>query len=83
MLMGFFQGSRNLYQNNHIGSGVSDSISVIIETFLFLNLLDGHSITQNGHWILEKVDYRDIYQKIPKQIDRWRLLYLLKIRTRY
>lgn len=31
MLMGFFQGPRNLYQHNHIGSGVSNSISVIIE----------------------------------------------------
>ena len=31
MLMGFFQGPRNLYQDNHIGSGVSNTISVIIE----------------------------------------------------
>lgn len=34
MLMGFFQGPRNLYQHNHIGSGVSNSISVIIERFI-------------------------------------------------
>ena len=57
MLMGFFQGPRNLYQHNHVGSGVSNSISVIIEASFFLHLLDGHSITQNGRWIPETVDY--------------------------
>lgn len=82
MLMGFFQGPRNLYQHNHIGSGVSNSISVIIEASFFLHLLDGHSITQNGRWIPETVDYREIYQKMPKRIDRWRLVRLLKKRAR-
>ena len=62
MLMGFFQGPRNLYQHNHIGSGVSNSISVIIP---------------------ETVDYREIYQKMPKRIHRWKLVRLLKKRTRY
>lgn len=65
MLMGFFQGPRNLYQDNHIGSGVSNTISVIIEASFFLHLLDGRSITQNGRWITKKVDYREIYQKVP------------------
>lgn len=82
MLMGFFQGPRNLYQHNHIGSGVSNSISVIIEASFFLHLLDGHSITQNGRWIPEEADYREIYQKMPKRIDRWRLVRLLKKRAR-
>ena len=82
MLMGFFQGPRNLYQHNHIGSGVSNSISVIIEASFSLQLLDGHSITQNGRWIPETVDYREIYQKMPKRIDRWRLVRLLKKRAR-
>jgi uncharacterized protein (TIGR02391 family) len=83
MLMGFFQGPRNLYQHNHIGSGVNNSISVIIEASFFLHLLDGHSITQSGRWIPEKVDYREVYQKMPKCIDRWKLVYLLKKRARY
>lgn len=83
MLTGFFQRPRNLYQHNHIGSGVSNSISVIIEASFFLQLLDGHSITQNGRWIPEKVDYREIYQKMPKRIDRWKLVRLLKKCTRY
>ena len=78
MLMGFYQGPRNLYQHNHIGSGVSNAISVIIEASFFLHLLDGRSITQNGRWITKKVDYREIYQKIPKRIDRWKLVRLLK-----
>ena len=82
MLMGFFQGPRNLYQHNHIGSGVSNSISVIIEASFFLHLLDGHSITQNGRWIPAKADYQEIYQKMPKHIDRWKLVRLLKKRDR-
>ena len=82
MLMGFFQGPRNLYQHNQIGSGASSSISVVIEASFFLHLLDGHSITQNGRWIPEKVDYREIYQKMPKRIDRWKLVRLLKKRAR-
>lgn len=82
MLMGFFQGPRNLYQHNHIGSGVSNSISVIIEASFFLHLLDGHSITKNGHWISGKVDYREIYQKMPRRIDRWKLIRLLRKRAR-
>lgn len=78
MLMGFFQGPRNLYQHNHIGSGASNSISIVIEASFFLMLLDGHSITKNGKWIPTKVDYRDIYRKMPKRFDRIRLLRILK-----
>lgn len=83
MLMGFFQGPRNLYQHNHIGSGVSNSISVVIQTSFFLNLLDGHSITKKGQWIPIKIDYQEIYENMPKRIDRWRLIYMLKKRKKY
>ena len=82
MLMGFFQGPRNLYQHNHIGSGASNSISVIVQTSFFLYLLEGHSITKNGQWIPTKLDYREVYQKMPKRLDRWRLIRLLKKRAR-
>lgn len=78
MLMGFFQGPRNLYQHNHIGSGASNSISVLVEASFFLHLLDGHSITKNGCWLRKKVDYQEIYNKMPKLIDRWRLIRMLK-----
>lgn len=78
MLMGFFQGPRNLYQHNHIGSGVNNAISIIVEASFFLHLLDGHSITKNGSWIPSKVDYYEIYQKMPKRQDRWKLLFMLK-----
>ena len=57
---------------------VSNTISVIIEAPFFPHLLDGRSITQNGRWITKKVDYREIYQKVPKRIDRWKLVRLLK-----
>lgn len=82
MLMGFFQGPRNLYQHNHIGSGANNSISIVIEASFFLNLLDGHSITKNGRWIPVKVDYRDIYRKTPKTVDRIKLSRLLKRKER-
>ena len=77
--------SKLIYDNaikDKIVSGVSNSISVIIEPSFFLHLLDGHSITQNGRWMPETVDYREIYQKVPKRIDRWRLVRLLKKRAR-
>ena len=70
MLMGFFQGPRNLYQHNHIGSGASNSISVVIEASFFLRLLDGHSITKNGQWLRTKIDFQDMINKTPKLIDR-------------
>lgn len=78
MLMGFFQGPRNLYQHNHVGSGAANSISIIIQASFFLHLLDGHSITKNGRWIQTTVDYRSIYSKMPKRADRWKLLRILK-----
>lgn len=78
MLMGFFMGPRNLYQHNHIGSSVSNSISVVIEASFFLKLLDGHSITQNGRWISTTIDYKEIYRKMPKRTDQWRLSLMLK-----
>lgn len=82
MLMGFFQGPRNLYQHNHIGSGVSTSISILTQASFFLHLLDGHSITEQARWIPTKIDYREIYCKMPKKIDRWRLKRMLKKRAK-
>ena len=82
MLMGFFQGPRNLYQHNSIGSGASNSISIIIEASFFLDLIDGHSITQEGEWIRTEIDYRDIYNNMPRRIDRWKLIRQLKKRAR-
>jgi len=83
MLMGFFQGPRNLYQHNHIGSGVSNSISIVIQASFFLHLLDGHSITKNGCWIPTKVYYQEIYNKMPKHLDRWRFTRMLRKRKRF
>lgn len=82
MLMGFFRGPRNLYQHNHIGSGVSNSVSIVIEASFFLHLLDGHSITKSGQWIPAKADYWDIYQRMPNRFDRLRLKRMLKKRKR-
>ena len=82
MLMGFFRGPRNLYQHYHIGSGVSYSVSIVIETSFFLHLLDGHSITKSGQWIPAKADYWDIYQRMTNRFDRLRLKRMLKKRKR-
>lgn len=82
MLMGFFQGPRNLYQHNKIGSGVHNSISIIIQTSFFLKLLDGHSITKKGHWVKTKVDYNEILRKTPRRIDRIRIVRMLKRREK-
>ena len=83
MLMGFFQGIRNLYQHNQIGAGASNALMVVMEASFFLNLLDGHSITKHGRWIRTKIDYRDVYNNMPKAFDRVRLLHMLKRRYRY
>ena len=82
MLMGFFQGIRNLYQHNQIGSGVSNALTVVIDASFFLHLLDGHSITKNGRWVPTKINYQDIYDNMPKRLDRIRLLYMAKRRQR-
>ena len=83
MLMGFFQGPRNLYQHNRIGAGVDTSVAIIMEASFFLNLLDGNSMTQNGHWIPHKVDYYAIYHNMPNRFDRFRLIRMLKKRKRH
>ncbi len=81
--MTFFKALRNLYQHNHIESGASNSISVIIEASFFFHLLDGRSITQNRRWIPKKANYQEIYQKMSKRIDRWRVICLSKMCARY
>lgn len=83
MLMGFFQGPRNLYQHNHIGTGISHTIPVIIQASFFLHLLDGKSITKNSRWVNATIDYREVYRKMPNWIDRWRLVRMLKKRAQY
>lgn len=82
MLMGFFQGVRNLYQHNQIESGVSNAITVVLNASFFLNLLDGHSITKHGKWIPVDIDISKIYRNMPNPVDRIRLLYILKKRKK-
>ena len=82
MLMGFFQGPRNIYQHNHVGSGPSNSISIIIQASFFLDLLDGKCIKEGGIWLTEYVSYREIFDKMPKKIDQWKLKRILKKKNR-
>ena len=80
MLMGYFQGPRNLYLHNNIGSGVSNALSIIIETSFLLQLIDGHSMNQRGHWIPSEYDVESIYSNMPSRFDRWRLKKIIKKR---
>ena len=78
MLMGFFQGLRNLYHHNQIGSGVSNALTVLIDASFFLHLLDGHSVTKNGRWIRTNIDLKDIYYLMPKKLDRLKMRRILR-----
>ena len=82
MLMGFFEGPRNIFQHNHVGSGVSDVYSIIITASFFLQRLDGHSITKNGRWIPSSKTWAEIYANMPKRLDRWKLMQMLKKRKK-
>lgn len=82
MLMGFFEGPRNIFQHNHVGSGASDVYSIIITASFFLRILDGHSITKNGHWIPNSNPWAEIYANTPNRFDRWKLGRMMKKRSR-
>lgn len=73
LLMGFFTGQRNIYQHNNIRSGVSDSLSVVIEASFILKRLERHSILDGGQWIPDKTSYTEILEKMPRLIDRIKL----------
>lgn len=78
MIMGFFQGPRNLYQHNHIGASIDATLSVIMETSFFLKRIEGHSLTKKGRWIKHKIDYEHILKNMPKSSDRVKLKKMLR-----
>ena len=80
MLMGFFQGCRNIYQHNEIGHALSGTLPVIIQASYYLDLLDGHSITRHGKWIRTQLAYSEIYQNMPNPYDRLKLRCMLHFR---
>lgn len=82
MLEGLFQAPRNLYQHNHIGSAVSNSISIILQISFILHIIDGHSITKNAHWERQSIDLLEIYNHMPKKIDRCRFKRMIKERSK-
>lgn len=82
MLMGFFQGVRNLYQHHNIESGVSNSLNVVLDASFYLNLLDGYSLTSKGKWIKNNINYKEIYTNMPNYFDKLRFSYLLKRKER-
>ena len=81
MLMGFFQGARNIYQHNDVGHGLQGALPVIVQASYFLYLLDGGSITKHAKWIPYKMDYYDVYLNMPNPIDRLKLKCILRFRN--
>ena len=80
MLMGFFQGTRNIFQHNDVGHGFAGVLPVIIQASYYLYLLDGGSITKHGKWIPHKIDYYDVYMNMPNPFDRLKLICTLRFR---
>lgn len=80
MLMGFFQGARNIFQHNDVGHGLAGVLPVIIQASYYLYLLDGGSITKHGRWIPHKMDYYDVYMNKPNLFDRLKLRSILRFR---
>lgn len=70
MIMGFFQGVRNIYQHKPVGTSGEMMLISILQVSYFLKLLDGHSITVNGYWIPTKISPMEIINKTPKLIDK-------------
>ena len=84
MLMGFFQGPRNLYQHNSIGTSVNMTMSIVMEASFFLYLVEGDkSLLKNGRWIPKKISYQDVYENMPKKTDRIKLIWMLKHKQGY
>ena len=67
MLMGFFQGPR-IVPTQSYWSGVSNSISVITKHPSSFICLMGTALLKTT--VDQKSRYREIYQKMPKRIDR-------------
>lgn len=83
MLIGFFRGPRNIYQHNEVRMGFNVCFSILIETSFFLDIIVGkHSLLSKPYWIKSKVDFKEIYHKMPRIGDRIAFMfdfYLLKL----
>lgn len=73
MLMGYFQGTRNIYQHKLVGTSANMIIISVLQISYFLKLLDGHSITVNGHWIPTSMSVNSILNHTPNKLDRMRI----------
>lgn len=82
MLMGFFQDPRNIFQHNSVGAPVTMPITLLLQVSYFLWQLDGWSLTTLGEWIKSDITYGDIYENMPRRIDRIHLRLMLWWRSR-
>lgn len=78
MIMGYFQGTRNIYQHKSIGTSVEMMIVSLLQVSYFLKLLDGKTITVNGHWIPKKSTPLEILNNTPKIKDKLKIYFMLR-----
>ena len=78
MLMGFFQGPRNMYQHNNIYVPVNVILTLFLQISFFLKLIDGGSLTKHAYVIKKKVDVTNILNNMPKKSDRKKFKKYLK-----
>ncbi len=70
MLIGFFQGPRNLYIHNKIPTSIDISISLLDQVAFFIRILDGCSMTKGGRWLKESISTRNMLQNMPNPLHR-------------
>lgn len=82
MLIGFFQGPRNIFHHKQIPASMDMKITIVLQTSFFLWLIDGHSLLQKGRWIPKKLDNKMILAKMPRLSDRLRFKSMIRRRAR-
>lgn len=83
MLIGFFQGPRNLFQHNNVSISVNMMLSIIMQVSFYLYLVDNkHSILSKPYWIKEKILIKDILDNMPSKTDRRKYMRIIKRREK-
>lgn len=78
MLLGFFNGPRNMYQHNDIQVSVDIVIALLLQISFFLKLLDQQSLTDLGTVIKSKLFLEEVLENMPRKKDRKKLLKILQ-----
>lgn len=83
MLMGFFQGPRNLFQHNRLGLRPVKALALILQASFFISTLDNEgSILKPAHWVRKTLLSSEIIENMPKKSDRKLFRKMLKQRKK-